>query len=188
MSKLKLYNVLDKYVDYLRQFDKKVFSTKEEDRKHKRKYLGTVLKIHGMDYFVPLSSPKDSDYISRNGMREIRKSIIPIIRIIVKDDNGNDELKGTLKFSNMIPVPYIALINYDVNNEMDLGYKILILKELSFIRKNVNKIIKNASIIYNQKINNYDINYLNDTVDFKLLEQKCMEYITMQEVAVTKEE
>lgn len=40
MEKIRLYNVLDEYVNYLIQFDKKVLSCKEDDRKHGRKYLG----------------------------------------------------------------------------------------------------------------------------------------------------
>jgi len=36
---------------------------------------------------------------------------------------------------------------------------------------------KYAQVIYNQKINNYDVSYINNVIDFKLLEQKCLEYI-----------
>ena len=35
---------------------------------------------------------------------------------------------------------------------------------------------KYASIIYNQKNNGYDVSYIKNVVDFKLLEQKCKEY------------
>ena len=35
----------------------------------------------------------------------LMKSIIPIIRIVVENRQSNLELKGTLKLSNMIPVP-----------------------------------------------------------------------------------
>jgi len=177
--KLRLYNVLDQYIDYLRQFDKKVLLTKDEDRIKDRKYLGTVLTtINNFNYFVPLSSPKETDYeILSTGEKIIRKSIIPIMRIISKDNFGEKELKGTLKFSNMIPIPDIALVDYDVQKENDETYKILILKELDFIKDHEDIIINNARVIYNQKINNYkNIKYLNSTVNFKLLEEKCKEY------------
>ncbi len=177
MSKVRLYNISDDYIEYLLQFENKVFSNKVETRKKRRKYLGVVLEINDLNYFVPLSSPKRSDYIFIKEKRKIRKSIIPIIRIIAKDKYGYDELQGTLKFSNMIPVPECGLINYDVESEPDENYKILILKELSFIFDNEDRIIKNAKIIYRQKINNYDnIGYINHTIDFKLLEKKCLEY------------
>lgn len=180
--KLRLYNVLDQYINYLMQFDKKVLSSKEDDRLKDRKYLGTVLPINDLKYFIPLSSPKDSDYQVVNGEIIIRKNITPIMRIVVKDESGKDELKGTLKFNNMIPIPDIALVYYDVDTEADEDYKILVLKEISFIKINEDKIIKNAKVIHNQKMNNYEhIGYLNATVNFKLLEQKCKEYESAQE-------
>lgn len=98
------------------------------------------------------------------------------MRIVVKDKVGNNELKGTLKFSSMIPLPDIALLNYDVTKEEDETYKILVLKEISFINSNSEAIIKNARVIYNQKMNNYNIGYVKSIVDFELLEKKCKEY------------
>ncbi|KUO73356.1 MAG: hypothetical protein APF81_27250 [Desulfosporosinus sp. BRH_c37] len=176
MEKIRLYNVLDEYVNYLIQFDKKVLSCKEDDRKHGRKYLGAVLQIEDFKYFIPLSSPKDSDYIKVDGILTIRKSVPPLMRIVVKDKVGSNELKGTLKFSSMIPIPDIALLNYDVTKEVDETYKILVLKEISFINSNSEAIIKNARVIYNQKMNNYNIGYVKSIVDFELLEKKCKEY------------
>jgi len=181
MRKLKLYHVLDDYINYLRKFDRKVFLNKEEERRKERKYLGTVLHIHNFKYFVPLSSPKESDYILIDGKKEIRKSIIPIMRIVVKDKSGNDELKGTLKFSNMIPVPDRALIKYDLKNEVDEDYKILLTKEIFFINSNSVSIMKNAQVIYTQKTKKYTINYLKDTVEFPLLEEKCEEYENLKQ-------
>ena len=49
-------------------------------------------------------------------------------------------------------------------------------KELVFIEKNQEMIKKYAKIIYNQKINNYDVSYIKNVVDFKLLEEKCKKY------------
>lgn len=37
-------------------------------------------------------------------------------------------------------------------------------------------IIKYANILYRQKIHNYDVSYIKNVVDFKLLEEKCREY------------
>ena len=60
--------------------------------------------------------------------------------------------------------------------ETNKDYKILVEKELVFIEKNEEMIKKYAKIIYNQKINNYDVSYIKNVVDFKLLEEKCKEY------------
>ncbi|MCI8746105.1 MAG: type III toxin-antitoxin system ToxN/AbiQ family toxin [Lachnospiraceae bacterium] len=172
MSELKLYEISEEYISYISTIEKNVFSSKENDRNHTRKYLGIVYSINGYHYYIPLSSPKNSDYRMENGIQKIRRSIIPIIRITSKSSSGELELKGTLKLSNMIPVPASELTLYDMEYEPDLSYKALIHKEMLFIRKNKNKIIQNAKILYKQKKeNNSAIGYLKSTVDFSLLEQ-----------------
>ena len=170
---MKLYSITDKYINYLRKFDDKVYDNKEDKRKVMRKYLGIVLDINQLKYYIPMSSPKKSDYKNK----EIRKSVIPIIRIVSNEEINNiPVLKGTLRISNMIPVPDSELVLYEPKNEKNKNYKILVEKELEFINKNQDMIIKYANILYRQKINNYDVSYIKNVVDFKLLEEKCIEY------------
>ena len=154
MSELKLYEISKEYISYISTVEKNVFSSKENDRNHTRKYLGIVYSINGYNYYIPLSSPKNSDYRMKNGVQKIRGSIVPIIRITSQSSSGELELKGTLKLSNMIPVPASELTLYDVEHEQDLFYKALIHKEMLFIRKNKNKIVQNAKILYKQKKEN----------------------------------
>ena len=59
---MKLYSVTDAYINYLRQFENKVYDNKENNRKVSRKYLGIVLSINSFNYYIPMSSPKKSDY------------------------------------------------------------------------------------------------------------------------------
>ena len=115
MSELKLYEVSEKYISYISTVEKNVFSSKENDRYHTRKYLGIVYSINGYNYYIPLSSPKNSDYRLENGVQKIRGSIIPIIRITSQSSSGKLELKGTLKLSNMIPVPAIGYLKSTVD-------------------------------------------------------------------------
>ena len=61
--KLNLYSVSDKYIKYLRQFDEKIYDNKEDIRTQTRKYLGIVLTVNDFNYYIPMSSPKKSDYI-----------------------------------------------------------------------------------------------------------------------------
>ena len=171
---MKLYSVSDNYINYLRNFDDKVYDNKETNRKNTRKYLGIVLNINNFNYYIPLSSPKKTDYYKNT----IRKSIIPIIRIISCHESKNTPcLKATLRLSNMIPVPDSELTLYNPSIEKNKNYKILIEKELEFIKKNSQLIHKYAKIIYNQKTNNHSVSYLKSVVDFKLLESKCIDYI-----------
>ena len=78
--KLNLYIVSDKYIKYLRQFDDKIYDNKEENRIHERKYLGIVLAINNFNYYIPMSSPKKSDYIDFEN-KIIRNDTKTIIRI-----------------------------------------------------------------------------------------------------------
>lgn len=168
--KLNLYSVSDKYIKYLRQFDDKIYDNKEDIRTHKRKYLGVVLTVNEFNYYIPMSSPKRSDYIDFE-KKIIRKDTKTIIRI-----HEGGRLYGTLRISNMIPVPIIELEPYMISDETDLKYKEIILGELRYINNNTPKIIKYAKTVYNQKIKNIDIGYIKNTVDFKLLEKKLKEW------------
>ncbi len=172
---LNLYSVSDKYIEYLRKFDDRVYDNKQEIRVHTKKYLGIVLNINSFNYYIPFSSPKNTDYYDMD-KKQIRKSIVPIIRIAEKNNNKH-KLYGTLRISNMIPVPITEITPYFVQDEKDVNYKNLILSELRFIRKNTKMIIRNANVLYKQKENEEDIAYVKNTLNFKLLEQKCLEYI-----------
>ena len=109
--------------------------------------------LEGKDIRETIYNPDNlaTDYQMINGKRKIRRSIVPIIRITALSDSGELELKGTLKLSNMIPVPSSELTLYDLEHESDQFYKALIHKELLFIRKNKDKIAQYARVIYKQK-------------------------------------
>ena len=177
-QELKLYTVSDDYVNYLNKYDNRVSSNKEETRNFERKYLGTVLSVNNIYYFVPLASPKDTDYyIDAAGNKKIRKSIVPIIRIIHKERDDNINLLGTIKFNNMIPIIDSVVRQYNFQDEPDFAYRDLVSKQWDFIRSHRAEIYRNAKVIYNQKKNNSnDVGYLNNTVDFVLLEQKAKAY------------
>ena len=175
--KIYLYNIDDNYIKYLKSFDNSVSDSKVGKRKHSRKYVGAVVEVNNFKYFAPLSSPKPKDY---NSDGTIRKDPIFITRIVTVGDDGNLELKGKLLLGNMIPVIDTVLTKYNPANETDLNYKTLVIKELDFITKNRKSIARKANIIYNQKVGNYKVSshatYLNEVVDFTLLEQKALKY------------
>lgn len=190
MGKVGIYSVSDRYIAFLRSDPRlrNVFDNKEGVRSHTRKYLGIVFMHGEFHYYIPFSSPKKSDYIFRqDGTREIRKSIVPIIRMTTADTvSGDLELKGTLKLSNMIPVPSSELTQYRISDEPDLYYKQVVMKEYSYITANIAMILKNASVIYQQKTNADRLfadkkapKYIENTVDFKYAESKCKEYERM---------
>lgn len=173
MKRLRLYTIDVDYLKYLFDVDNRVMYWDGNTYKTDRKYIGVVLKISGFEYFAPLSSPKPSDYFYKKGVKQVKKNIIPIVRLVT--DKGH--LLGKIKLSNMIPVKREHITLYDIKNEPDKKYQSLIVKEMICIRKSKDEITKNALVLYNQKSKGYEnINYLNDTLDFKSLEDACLNY------------
>ena len=185
---MRLYSVSDKYINYLRNSYPRIYSNKEDSRVHTRKYLGAVIEMSGYQYYIPLSSPKlKHDYVMIDGVKKIRKNSLIVIRIT--DKNGDhEELKGTLQIGTMIPVPESELIEYDVNNEIDIDYKNLIWKELEYIRKHESKIIKNAKILYSKKANGSQDKVVKYCLDFKGVEKLCDKWIAGNEIKDEAEE
>ena len=70
MSELKLYEVSEEYISYISTVEKNVFSSKENDRNHTRKYLGIVYNINGYNYYIPLLKTLITDWKT-----ESRKSV-----------------------------------------------------------------------------------------------------------------
>lgn len=125
-----------------------------------------------------MSSPKESDYQIAGENKVIRKSIVPIMRIVVKNSKGQKELKGTLRISYMIPVPQSELLLYDIENEQDCTYKDLVQNEIIFIRKNQEKIFANANLLYKQKAeNDLSAGYVRAALDYKKLEKLCRDFM-----------
>lgn len=185
MEDFKLYSVSDRYISYLREEFPNVYSNKMDTRIHTRKYLGVVLQVGEYHYYIPMSSPKQTDYQIAGDSMVIKKSIVPIMRVVVKNTKGEKELKATLRLSHMIPVPASELELYALDDEPDGAYKDLVQNEMIFIRKNKDKISANARLIYKQKIeNDTSAKYVMSALDFKALEEMCdkfPEYISKSE-------
>ena len=179
MEEFKLYSVSDEYIDYLRAVFPNVYSNKETTRVHTRKYVGIVLRLENYHYYIPMSSPKESDYQIAGEKKVIKKSIIPIICIVVKNSRGQKELKGTLRISHMIPVPPSELQLYDIENEPDDTYKDLVQNEIIFIRKNQDNNLANARLLYKQKAeNDLSAGYVKSALEYKALEKLCRDFVS----------
>ena len=95
MSKFKFVHVSEKYIKYLHSVDNRVQFNKDQ----RRPYVGIVLSIKQMNYYVPLESPKKNHAnIKSNG---------PILKL----DDGK---LGIMGFNNMIPVNAKCLIDFDI--------------------------------------------------------------------------
>lgn len=157
-NRIRIYEIKGEYIRYLSNYQKHIFAQK--DGNGRRKYIGVVLEIHNMKYFVPLSSYK----IKHKKMKET----VDFIKL--KDC-------AVINLNNMIPVPYSQILEIDINKERDLSYRYLLQAESREINRRRNRIRKNAEIVYSHKKYNGNKTALaKRTNDFELLEKLCKEY------------
>lgn len=157
MPALKFYHVSEKYIRYLNSFDLKV----QYNKGQRRPYVGIVLSVNDIDYFVPLESPKPNHKNIKSGG--------PVMKL----DDGK---LGIMGFNNMIPVAPSSLIEFDILAVEDEKYKALLLNQLQFCRKNRKLICDRADKVYKKRTQDKNTFYISCCCDFKKLEKACKRY------------
>ncbi len=170
-NKLKWYVVDKEYVSYLKKFDDKVENINYTERL--KPYIGILITINEINYYVPISSVKEKHYQMNEDM--------DFIKIM-----ENDRILGVLNLNNMIPIDNenVRVLKYKEIDEYrkfkDDKEKHLYISFLSFelglINDKIDKIKSNAVELYNEKINRPNSKISKRCCDFKLLEEKCREY------------
>lgn len=156
MTRLHFYNINDKYVEYLYQFDNKVPFNKNA----KRPYIGVVLTINNIKYFAPLFSPKP---------QHKKYSDNPTYLRIGKD-------YGIIRFNLMIPVVESEINYLNFNNVEDVKYRNLLIAQNNFIQANTDLILKRANKLYNWVTYDKKDFFVSISCNFSLLEEKCKSY------------
>lgn len=156
---LKIYYLDENYINYLRKFDSRVAYNK----KMTRPYIGVVYTLNGLNYFAPLSSPKPKHL-------KMSDKAIDIFKI------RNGEL-GIININNMIPTP-IECITEVLPTITDEEYKTLVKDQTTFINNHKKDLFTKIRYFTLQ----YDKGNLPEKVkerccDFRLLEEKCHDYI-----------
>ena len=142
---------------------------KAYDIKVKRPFIGIILKINDINYFAPLSSPKEKHKKMKNNID------------FLKINNGRD---GVINLNNMIPIPRQNFYKIDINEEIkkDKKYGLILKYQIIWCNKNIEKITKNAEKLYFLISNNKaNLNIKQRCCDFKFLETKLNQYILNQE-------
>ncbi len=162
-EKLFIYTMDMKYVRNLHNADDRVQSVSPQIHKSNRPFVGVVVVCNDYQYCIPIDSPKAKHYSMKND--------VDFSRIF-----SGDKLIGVLNFNNMIPVDstVIKKMNVRINkndSQENKAYKILCSKELDWIQKNQDAIIKKANKLYNM-INSGKANssLKSRCLDFKKLE------------------
>lgn len=158
------YRVEEKYNSFLQEYETKHRGTTKVPNIHytdKNKFaFGAVLNVQGKKYYVSVSS--------------FTKKQEANILIRVKGDAK--EIKGSLRFNYMIPVPDSCLTKLNIKKVEDEKYRMLLNKEYRFCVENTERIQKKANKIYEMVIKNRKPLLSENSCDFKLLEQAFEEY------------
>jgi len=160
MNKFIIVKIDINYCNYLRKFDNKV--AYNSGKKELRPFIGILFKVGKIDYFAPLSSPKNK--------HKVMKDKVDFIKI----DNGN---LGAINFNNMIPV---AKDNYqiiDITKLKNKKYINLLNAQMRYLNRNYENICQIAYNLYKA--------YITKTIskkvkkrccNFPLLEEKGLQY------------
>ena len=163
-GKLYLYTLDLKYIRDLHNVDDRVLSISPQTHKSNRPFVGVVIIVDKHQYCIPLSSPKEKHHNMKND--------VDFSRIIVEN-----KLIGVLNFNSMIPVNnnVIAKLNIKISpldSIADKSYKILCAKELNWVQKNQDIIVRKANKLYNMIISGKaNGNLKKRCLDFQILEK-----------------
>lgn len=157
MGVFKFYHIQEKYINYLHSIDNRVQLNKGEHRP----YVGIVLSVNGLSYYVPLESPKPN-HVNL-------KTTGPVLKL----DDGK---LGIMGFNNMIPVRLECLIEFDIEAIEDEKYKMLLFNQLRYCEKNKELIWHRAEVTYRKAISGYSPFYTKVCCNFRKLERKAIQY------------
>lgn len=159
------YRINEDYNKYLQKYEKsKRGVTKVPNIRYteRNKFaFGAVLKVNGINYYVSVSSFDRKQEAN----------------ILIRIPGDEKEVKGSLRFNYMVPVPDECIEKLVIKNEPDDKYKLLLNKEYQFCMDNAEKIQKKANKIYDMVTNNKKQLLTDNSCDFKVLEEAYQKYI-----------
>lgn len=159
------YRINEAYNRFLQEYEKKkrgvtkVPNIRYTDRN--KFAFGAVLQVHGMKYYVSVSSFDKKQEAN----------------ILIRVPGDKKEVKGSLRFNYMVPVPDECIEKLVIKDVKDEKYRLLLNKEYKFCIENAERIQKKANKIYKMvKANNKQI-LTDNSCAFYILEEGCQEYI-----------
>lgn len=165
-NKLDFYFINDEYISFLskteiesRGFSRVPIFQYGEHRKQKF-MIGIILKINNFNYFAPISS-----------------SCVQYKNNILIKSNG--AVVSSIRFNYMFSVPKSEIQKAIFSNVSNSSYKNLLINELNYCREKEVEIFKLAFSTYKAVLLGKNLGLVNNSCDFKLLEQKCLEYIVL---------
>ena len=154
MGALNFYTVDQAYVDELQAIEPKVPNVQYE--KHNKFVCGILFRIHGFDYFAPVSS-----------FTKQQKT-----NFIIKNSNGKPV--GCVRFSFMFPIPADLRMVKNFSEEDD-ARRFLLLEELQYCNRKAQQIVSKAQHVYDMATSGKDSHLAAVCCDFKRLEAHLRE-------------
>mgnify|MGYP003022042097 FL=1 len=159
------YRIDEKYNQFLQRYEKekrgvtKVPNLKYADRN--KFAFGAVMKVNGINYYVAVSSFDKKQEAN----------------ILIRIPGDKKEVKGSLRFNYMVPVPDDCIQKLIIKDIKDEKYRTLLNKEYQFCMDNAIRIQKKANKIYEMVTTNRKQILTDNSCDFHILEAGYQEYI-----------
>lgn len=159
------YRINEKYNQFLQNYEKekrgvtKVPNIRYTDRN--KFAFGAVMQINGMNYYVSVSSFDKKQEAN----------------ILIRVPGDKKEVKGSLRFNYMVPVPDECIEKLVIKDIKDEKYRMLLNKEYQFCMDNAERIQKKANKIYEMVTTNRKQILTDNSCAFSILEAGYQEYI-----------
>lgn len=119
------------------------------------------MKVNGINYYVAVSSFDKKQEAN----------------ILIRIPGDKKEVKGSLRFNYMVPVPDDCIQKLIIKDIKDEKYRTLLNKEYQFCMDNTIRIQKKATKIYEMVTTNRKQILTDNSCDFHILEAGYQEYI-----------
>lgn len=162
---MEFYRINEEYNQFLQRYEKekrgvsKVPNIRYKDRN--KFAFGAVMEVNGINYYVSVSSFSKKQEAN----------------ILIRVPGDEKEVKGSLRFNYMVPVPDECIEKLIIKDVQDEKYRMLLNKEYRFCVNNAQRIQKKANKIYEMVTENRKQILTDNSCDFRILEEGCREYI-----------
>ena len=159
------YRINEEYNRFLQRYEKekrgvtKVPNIRYTDRN--KFAFGAVMQVNRMNYYVSVSSFDKKQEAN----------------ILIRVPGDEKEVKGSLRFNYMVPVPDECIEKLVIKDVEDEKYRLLLNKEYQFCMNNAERIQKKANKIYEMVTTNRKQILTDNSCAFHILEDGCREYI-----------
>lgn len=162
---MEFYRINEEYNQFLQRYEKekrgvsKVPNIRYKDRN--KFAFGAVMEVNGINYYVSVSSFSKKQEAN----------------ILIRVPGDEKEVKGSLRFNYMVPVPDECIEKLIIKDVQDEKYRMLLNKKYRFCVNNAQRIQKKANKIYEMVTENRKQILTDNSCDFRILEEGYREYI-----------